>query len=381
MTRVAVKPELIRWAQERSGLSDEELRAKQELSSYDQWLSGTRHPTIRQLQDLARITRAPFGYFLLDQPPKENLELKDYRTLEGKSPRRPSPELIDIVHMMQLRQDWLRDYFEMNETEPLPFIGSAGIDEDPNVVAQSIRKQIGWTTKRVLAARDWKQAKAELCTAIEETRIFVFFNGVVGNNSHRPLKVTEFRGFVLCDDLAPVIFVNNSDSKSAQMFTLAHELAHLWLGESVVFDLPVLESKNNRIERWCNKVAAEFLVPAIDLKKAWLDVSKMADKFSLLSRQFKVSPMVAARRALELRLIQHEEFVNFYEAENKKEFTNKSTGGNFHSTQIGRVGRQFGELVIHAALSGELLFRDAYMLTGLNAQNFDKLSQNLGVTK
>ncbi len=149
--------------------------------------------------------------------------------------------------------------------------------------------------------------------------ILVFVNGIVGNNTHLKLDVDEFRGFVLIDNFAPLVFVNGADAKSAQMFTLAHELAHVFVGSSAAFDLRNLESANEPTEQLCNQIAAEILVPENDARYISSNISKKEQIFQILARHFKVSELVAARRALDLNLISKPQFFDFYEAYLKRE--------------------------------------------------------------
>lgn len=378
MARVAVKPELIRWAQERSGLSVEDLRSA--FGRLVDWENGSAQPTLKQLEKFAKKTYTPLGYFFLEKPPQENLNLKDFRTLKGGTPRRPSPALLDTIHTMRRRQDWMREHLEEMGDDQLRFINSATSGDSPIETAHRMREQLGWTTEKSRSVANWAKALTNLCSSIEDSRIMVMFNGVVGNNTSRKLNVSEFRGFVLCDDFAPLIFVNNKDAKSAQMFTLAHELAHLWLGESGVFDLPELEPKNDDVERWCNRVAAEFLVPAAELLDFWPRVENIAKPFERIAKEFKVSQIVAARRVLDLKLISKPEFSEFYRlCISHEEKTSESSGGDFYRTQDKRLGRLFPEMVIQAARAGELLYRDAFNLTGLSSQTLDKFANHLGV--
>jgi Zn-dependent peptidase ImmA (M78 family) len=125
-----------------------------------------------------------------------------------------------------------------------------------------------------------------LRVAAEAAGVFVVTNGIVGNNTHRKLDVDEFRGFVLVDDLAPFIFINGADGKAAQMFTLAHELAHVWCGQSGVFDLRDLQPTGDDVEQVCNKIAAEFLAPAGELRNVWPRARQAAEPFQALALHF-----------------------------------------------------------------------------------------------
>jgi Zn-dependent peptidase ImmA (M78 family) len=214
---------------------------------------------------------------------------------------------------------------------------------------------------------------------IEAVGIIAVVNGVVGNNNYRKLDPEEFRGFLLIDDYAPLIFVNGTDGKAAQMFTLAHELAHIWVGQAAVFSLRDLQPAPNPTERFCNAAAAEFLIPEAELPRAWREAGSRPERFQLLARRFKVSELVAARRALDLGLITREAFFSFYNEYNEDERRQSSaqSGGNFYATQNSRIGRSFAEAVARAVREGRLLYRDAFDLTGLRGATFDRYIASL----
>lgn len=202
----------------------------------------------------------------------------------------------------------------------------------------------------------------------------MFLNGIVGNNTRRKLDLEEFRGFVLVDEHAPLIFVNNNDYKAPKMFTLAHELAHLFVGESGVSNPEEYPEPQNVTERFCNEIAAEFLVPAAHLTSIWNQYSNDNDAFDQLARRFKVSNLVIARRALDLRMITQSAFFRFYEVTQRDTShvpQPSNSGGDFWRTQNARIGRRFGSEVVQALREGRLLYRQAYELTGLRGKTFD----------
>ncbi|MGV3771870.1 MAG: ImmA/IrrE family metallo-endopeptidase [Verrucomicrobiales bacterium] len=374
-----IKPELFQWAQERSGKSMEHLRGK--FPKLDQWLSGEAQPTMKQLERFAKQTYTPLGYFFLQEPLEEKLPIPDYRTLSDQRVPRPSPHLLDTIHAAQLRQEWMRDFL-IEEGEPeLKFIGSRSLKDSPEIVAEDMRKVLGlvWGWSRQLP--NWEKALQSLIQAIEEAGVLVMINGVVENNTHRPLSVEEFRGFVLNDRHAPLIFINGVDAKAAQMFTLAHELAHLWVGKGGISDMAGLLPSSHKIELFCNKVAAEFLVPGHEIWAEWDKVKSNRQPFDKLARLFKVSPIVAARRALDLKLItegQYFAFYNEYTAAASRKKAKARGGGNFYLTLGMRLGKRFPAAVYSAAREGSLSYRDAYHLTGLNGGNYDKFGKRFG---
>lgn len=379
MSRVAINKDLIRWAVDRSG--QEKSALVERFPKLPQWESGEVQPTFKQLEDFAKATLTPFGAFFLPVPPQEKLPVPDFRTMRDQRPRRPSAALLETIYLMQRRQEWMREYLMEEGAEALPFIGTVTLASSPLAAAESIRRTLGMEDGWAELHPTWSNALLGLRRAVEDTGVLVVVNGVFGNNTHQALDPEEFRGFVLCDRHAPLIFINGADFKSAQMFTLAHELAHLWLGKDGVFNLPDLQASGDEIEKFCNRVAAEVLIPTRELEACWPEVKAGSDPYNALARRFKVSPIVAARRVLDLDLISREAFYTFlnaYMAEEKQRQQRKSSRGDFYKTQEVRVGHRFGGAVIRAARAGKLLYKDAYRLTDLYGRAFDQFAEELG---
>jgi len=376
MSRVAVKPELIRWARERSGITPDVLL--KHFPKFEQWERQEVLPTLRQLESLARKTLTPLGYFFLPEPPEDKLPIPDFRTVRDNGLKRPSPNLLETVQTMQRRQEWMREYLIEQGESPLPFVSSATITDHPSRIADTIREVLGLPSDWARHLPTWSDALRRLRLAMEKAGILPFFNGVVGNNVYRKLDVNEFRGFILCDEYAPLIFINSSDAKAAQMFTVVHELAHLWIGKTGVFNLRELQPADNDVERFCNLVAAEFLVPEKELTAYWPPARQEKEPFQFLAKHFKVSPLVAARRALDLGYLNRSAFFDFYNdymEDTRRRAAAHKGGGDFYANLDMRLGRRFAETVVRAAAEGRLLYREAYHLTGLNSETFDRYSK------
>lgn len=379
MNKVAVKPSVVRWARERSGKDMSDLAKR--FPKLPQWEGGEAQPTFKQLERFAKATLTPFGALFLEEPPDEKLPVADFRTLKGQQPARPSAALMTTVQQMQRRQEWMREYLIEAGEEPLAFVGTVTLASSRVDAANNIRRTLGVDDGWASTHSTWSAALVGLRRAVEEIGVLVVVNGVVENNTRQKLDPEEFRGFVLCDDYAPLIFINGTDFTSAQMFTLAHELAHLWLGTDGVFNLVDLQPYDDDVERFCNEVAAEVLIPGDELDGCWPSVAQSAEPVQALASRFKVSPLVAARRVLDRKLMAGDDFYGFldrYAADERRRSARQSSGGNFYNAQRGRVGRRFGSAVIRAAREGRLLYRDAYRLTGLHGRSFDQFAQTLG---
>ncbi len=227
MVKMPVTPKLISWACERSGYPYEKIESK--FKNLSNWISGESQPTWKQFHDFARMVHVPFGYLFLKEPPKENLPIPDFRTLDSAPVYQPSPNLLDTIDLCQFRQDWYREFIVSEKLEQVELIGSESLKTAPKTVASKMRELLRFEPI-VIKNKVNKDAMFSLLTnRLEEIGILVMVSGIVGSNSHRRLDLQEFRGFALCDSYAPIIFINGADSKAAQLFTLCHELAHLTL--------------------------------------------------------------------------------------------------------------------------------------------------------
>jgi Zn-dependent peptidase ImmA (M78 family) len=382
MATIALQPDVLRWARERAGLDVAALAKKvgTRPEKVQVW-ERTGELAFGQVEKLAHHTHTPIGHLFLKRPLTDTLPIPDFRTLGDRPVGAPSPDLLETIQHMQQRQAWMREELIDADHEPLSFVGSVSLKANPESAAAEIRRHLGLATDWAKEFSSWEDARVELRRYVEAAGILIFINGVVGNNGHRKLDPEEFRGFALTDDHAPLIFINGSDAKSAQMFTIAHELAHVWIGQDGVSNFDALQSGSAKVEQFCNRAAAEFLVPARDLHLIWPEAAVEADPYRLLAKRFKVSPIVAARRALDLGLIERDAFHAFYRAylavERRKQ-DSKESGGDFYKTQNVRVGERFGRAVIRAAREGRLLYRDAFQLVGMSGATYDKYARSLG---
>ncbi len=358
----------IEWAIQRANADLEELLMA--FPKLNEWINEESDPTVKQLEKLTKRLHVPFGYMFSNELPEESLTFPFFRA--GKEAN--AKVSLNVYHTIQIlkdRQSWLTEYMEESNYEKLPFVGKYNLDSNVIEVVNDIRKtldlQASWASKHPT----WERTLDFITYKIEEVGIIVTFNGVVENNTRRKIEVNECRGFVLVNQLAPFLFVNSADTKAAQMFTLIHELAHIWLGESAGFDLNQMIPANDPLELMCDKIAAEFLVPTDLLLKVY----KTEQRIKTLSRIFKVSPIVIGRRLLDNKLISKEDFFAFYNQYidfiNKKK-ESQGSGGNFYATAKKRISLRFANYINNAVKENKLLYRDAYKLTSLKGDTYSR---------
>lgn len=377
--RVDIAPPMLLWAMERSGRVREDLIGQ--FPKLPEWQGGERSPTIKQLESFARATRTPLGYLLLSEPPAEEVPLPDFRTVKDAVVARPSPDLLDTIALCQERQDWYRTFARAAGQPPLAFVGSLTTSHAPSEAAHRIRDAIDFGLDERRQQPSWIDALRSLVLAVENIGVLVMTSGVVGSNTHRGLDPEEFRGFALVDDLAPVIFVNGADTKAAQSFTLAHELAHLWLGQSALDNPRFGQRATERTERWCSQVAAEVLVPSDTLRAQFGVREPLDQETARLARLFKMSGLVILHSLYDARLIDWAMFATAYANElDRIEDAGSGSGGDFYRSQPLRVSRRFARAVIASAMEGETLYRDAYRLLGFRKhETFEQFRDRMDV--
>ncbi|MFQ5450719.1 MAG: helix-turn-helix domain-containing protein [Nitrospinaceae bacterium] len=382
MTRVALNPDLLRWACERAGLDILDLA--QRFPKLSDWEDGTLQPTLKQLEAFARALHVPIGYLFLPHPPEETLPIPDFRTVGGRAVTRPSPNLLDTLYACQERQAWYREFAQITHQPEVSFVKSVTLQTSPKVVADNMRGILDFDLEARRNYPTWSEALRMFIHQADRAGMLVMVSGVVLNNNRRHLNPDEFRGFAIADSLAPLVFINGADTKAAQMFTLAHELAHLWLGSSALSNMgvaPVIGSRKEEV--WCNKVAAELLVPLSILRTEILDEEPLNQTLQRLAQRFKVSTLVILRRLLDAGYLDRITFDATWIEELKRlqeKARSGAGGGNFYRTTLTRVSRRFARALVMSTLEGQTLYRDAFRMLGVSkSKTFRNLGREVGV--
>ncbi len=380
MTRVDVRGELLRWARERARLSTDMLEGR--FPNLADWELGEKKPTLKQLENYAKATRTPVGYLFLPEPPDEPLPIPDFRTMGGRPVERPSPDLIEMVLACQERQEWFRDYAQAVGVERLEFVGSATVNSPVVETAAAIREKLDFDLDARSRCPTWTEALRTFIAQADGLGVLVMCSGIVMNNTHRQLDPREFRGFALVDERAPLVFINGKDSKAAQMFTLAHELAHVWLGQSAISDSTVATRHQNAVETWCNRVAAEVLVPLEAVMASLRPAEALTDTVARFTRTFKVSSLVILQRLRDARLLNWDDFEQAYDDEVRRlaNLRRPSSGGDFYTTTAVRYSRRFARALVESTMEGHTLYRDAFRMLGISkTETFNELGRSLAI--
>jgi Zn-dependent peptidase ImmA (M78 family)/transcriptional regulator with XRE-family HTH domain len=369
---------MLRWACERAGHDVRDLVPR--FPQLPKWERGERQPTFKQLEAFAKAIHTPFGYLFLSEPPEEPVPIPDFRTVRDARVRRPSPDLLDIVYLCQHRQDWYRDFARAEGEGPLSFVGAANVQDDLVQAAAAIREALGFDLDARRQMPTWTDALRRFIEQADALGVLVMVSGVVGSNNRRKLDPTEFRGFALADPLAPLVFVNGADTKAAQMFTLAHELAHIWLGQTALSDAQPAEAPAQAVERWCNRVAAELLVPLEAFRAEQNQRAELRDELDRLTRRFKVSTLVVLRRMRDAGTLRGDAYWIAYEEEVRRlRELPKGSGGDFYLTLGARVSKRFARALVVSTLEGQTLYRDAFRMLGIKRDaTFRELGAQLG---
>jgi Zn-dependent peptidase ImmA (M78 family) len=379
MMRVEIKPKLLRWAQERSGLDPAALAHR--FPQLDTWERRESRPTLKQLESFAKATHTPVGYLFLQEPPVERIPIPDFRTVGNEHVGRPSPDLLDAVYICQQRQEWYRDFARSEGEEPVPFVGTAHLNNDVEATAATIRRALGFDVEERRQMPTWTDALRHFIEQADRLGVLVMVSGVVGSNNRRKLDPHEFRGFALADRLAPLVFINGADTKAAQMFTLAHELAHIWLGLSAVSDAQASQVPEHEVERWCNRIAAELLVPVAVVRAEYEPRKPLGEEINRLARRFKVSTLVVLRRIHDVGGLTQDQFWRAYREELERlRAMSSGSGGDFYLTLSARAGKRFARALVVSTLEGRSSFTEAFRLLGFKKMaTFREVANSLGI--
>jgi len=376
--RVDVAPSVLPWALDVTGADEEGLHRRFQL---DKWLAAEAQPTLKQLQDFAKAAGVPFGYLLLPQPPAWSLPVPDFREGFERAPM-PSANLIAVIGQSQRRQEWYRDYALGLGAEPLAFVGSAA-ELQPIEAAAQIRSALDFQVSDRHGT--WADTRKALLRSFEALGGLTVATSMVQNNTRRPLDENEFRGFALVDDTAPLVFVNTHQTLNGQIFTLAHEFAHVWRGASGIGNEDPRSDGQSEIERWCNAVASEVLVPRDDLagRHARVASAPLTQALDTLAHEFRCGTLVVLQ-ALHRTGVRHiENYTAAYDAEvarlrNLSE-ASESGGGDHYNNQPFRVGERLSRALIADALEGRTPITEAMRLMSMkSASTFDEYARRLG---
>ncbi|MDK6687214.1 ImmA/IrrE family metallo-endopeptidase [Aerococcus sp. UMB8623] len=383
--RVPVNPRLIKYYMEQAFLTEDDLSKKPTFKKLEDWLSGKLNPTFKQLVDLSKELNVPVGYFFLEQPVDDTPDLIAYRTLESKENHSTaSRELIENIQWVEDQQDFLSDYRQGQGFEKLDYVSKyeAYTLNDVEKLADESRKLLDlplfWQKdlKGQTAFKYFRQRLNAIGTS-------VVVQSQVALNTHRSLDLDEFRAFVLLDDYAPFIFINGKDSENGRLFSLLHEFGHILLGQEDVLSDNELSDEVSQAEQLCNAFAAEILVPQASFLDTWQDQVPPKDLIEDLSRTFKVSQVVIARRALDAKLIDRDLYQGVVkevrEQFNQSEAKRKRTSGgpDFWTTLKSRLDPLVTESVFNAYYEGNIRYSDAANLLNLPVGTLNKLERRL----
>lgn len=381
---VTISKDILDWVMSRIHLEDISSTVAQRLL---QWYNGEKTPTFNQIEEASRATGIPLGYFFLTTPPKEALPLLDYRTVDSLELQKPSRNLIDTIHNMEQIQEWAKEELVRSGTSVLPFVGSLANSSQHGEFVAEIREILNLPIDWFSHSKNPDDSFKYIRSKISDAGVIVMMNGIVGNNTHRPLAIDEFRAFALVDPYAPLVFINSNDSTSGRLFSLLHELVHILMGMNNFYnDRYSAHGQINPAETICNAVAAEIIVPDVLFVSKWNETiaqSNAEATIASLARSFKCGMIVIARKALDHRFITKQLYakvsqlaVQLYNEHKKK--SKESPGGDFYKTAVSRIDQRFFRMLVGSVAEGRTLHSEAFRLTNTNRSTFHELREQTG---
>lgn len=385
MTEALITPDILYWARTRSSLSEDDLARRTQVKPnlVRLWEQGHAKPSLRQAKNLARTLHIPFGYLFISEPPQERIPIPDLRTVVDDKRQTLSVDFIDLLNDVIRKHQWYIEYLQEQGASSLEFVKDYINSNDVDLVANSIKNKLGIDDELRHRIHSWEEFLRDCIRRAEELGILVLRSGIVGNNTRRKLSVAEFRGFTIYNRMAPLIFINGRDAKAAQIFTLAHELCHVWKGESGISNPDLSARQFNRdieIEGFCNKVAAEILTPKATFLRTWDNNDSIEDNIDSLVHYYRVSSLVVLRRAYDLGLIEERSFYSQLGVEMEKHYRplgNRDDGGDFYRTIKARNSNKLTSAILSAAFEGKLLYRDAARLLGVKVKTLEGIATSM----
>lgn len=343
------------------------------VEMFYKWKNKKAEPTFTQLSDFSKHSYIPFGYLFMKEPPEENIELIEHRTINSIEFETPSRNFMDTYHSMQAIQDWMEDYLEENDVPKLNFVGKFAKNPNTEAIVNYMRNLLDLEDTSFIKAKK-SESFNRIRQKISDLRVIVMQNGVVGNNTRRPLDLHEFRGFALLNDRAPLIFINGTDSVSGKVFTLLHEFAHILMGSD---DLLNQDSQTyfgiKKEETIANAAAAEIILPAKVFRKAWNSKSSQIssiEKIKSIADQFDNNEILITRKAFDNKLISKNDYELITKSLLKNYEKKKSSGGDFYRNQKSKLDSNFVIALNESVSNGETSYMDAFRLTNTTNKTF-----------
>ena len=353
-----------------------------------EWISGEKEPTFSQIEKVSKKINIPFGYFFLEKPPLEKCKIVDFRTVDSISIHNPSRDLIDTVDLMSGIQEWMAEYNKENGASGYKFVGSIKTTDSVIPAAKTIREDLNLRLNWFEDFRNAREAFNSLRNTIADIGVIVMMNGIVGNNTHRTLNVSEFRAFALTDPYAPLIFINSRDADNGKLFSLLHELVHVWIGKDNFYnDVYGVSQKVSKEEQFCNAVAAEILVPDSIFIDEWSNQTGSNESIIYeLEKKFICSRFTLLIKAFNTRRIEKAEFnrlLNLFKGQFETMQNQKqgeiSGGGDFYRTLATKWDRKVIQAMYSGVQSGRNQYRDVYRLTNTTGKTFHELVRKVGI--
>nr|AUN36131.1 DNA-binding protein [uncultured bacterium] len=385
-----ITPDLLTWAIERSGL-DRSAFAKQihvQENVLASWENGLAYPPFNKAREMAQVLRVAFGYFYLPERPKDEVPLPDLRRLPQSPPLTPSVDFLDVLYQAMAQHDWYRAYQTDEGASPVKFVAKFTEHDSATDIAADIRATLRMDNALRRKSYDYENYLTKLTQNAEKAGVIVMRRAVVGS-SHRALDRKEFQGFAISDPMAPLVFINGQDYQAPKIFTLLHELAHIWIGRSGISLIDeTLQSPALQVELLCNAVAAEALVPKVEFESAWNARRTGYEQIDRLARHFLVGALVIIRRARELNKITPNTFFEFWdeatqrieayvmaqaaEKQKEKETAKDKQRGDFYTTLEARNSPTFVTALLNDVKQGGTLLNDAARLLSMKVETVVK---------